>query len=62
MLQTLDVIDPDDCCTRALQKALLSGDLEGKAEWTHAKCGCDWKCSEAVGVRHWTPVVMIWRI
>ncbi len=62
-LQPLDIVDPDDCCGKALSKALASGALASKSEWTHEKCGCRWQARlMSDGSRHWYPVVEVWII
>ncbi len=58
----LDMADPDPCCGKALAKALQSGALADKPEWTHEKCGCRWKAEQMPpdGSRLWYPVVEVW--
>ena len=60
-LNPLDMAEPDDCCGRAMSKALHSGSLKQKTEWTHEKCGCRWQARQMTdGSRHWYPVVEVW--
>lgn len=62
-LDSLDICEPDDCCGRALSKALQSGELAQKSEWTHEKCGCRWSARQMTdGSRFWYPVVEVWII
>ncbi len=60
-LNPLDMADPDPCCGKALSKALGSGSLNEKSEWTHEKCGCRWQARQmGDGSRHWHPVIEVW--
>ncbi len=59
----LDMAVEDECCGKALSKALHSGALAGKSEWTHEKCGCRWTARQmSDGSRYWYPVVEMWVI
>jgi predicted 3-demethylubiquinone-9 3-methyltransferase (glyoxalase superfamily) len=59
----LDMAEPDECCFRALSKALASGSLKQKTSWVHDKCGCEWQArTMADGSRFWYPVVQVWII
>lgn len=59
----LDMAEPDECCFRALSKALASGALVHKSEWTHEKCGCRWAARQmSDGSRYWYPIVEVWII
>jgi hypothetical protein len=63
----VNTYEPDDCCAKALAKALETGQLDNVSEWTHAKCGMLWaaKMIETDGyyARHWTPrpIIEVWR-
>lgn len=59
----LSVYADDECCGKALSKALLSGALESADSWTHTKCGTEWKPRtenfNGVMVRNWQPQALI---
>lgn len=63
----LNTYAEDNCCGRALAKALSSGALDDKTKWTHEKCGLDWRveiiAGEETEVRHWSPhpLIEVWR-
>ncbi len=59
----LDLAVEDECCGKALGKALASGVLAKTDTWVHAKCGCVWKARVLEnGGRCWYPNVEIWVI
>ncbi len=58
----LNAFQPDDCCGKALGKALHSGALDNTNSWVHAKCGCEWVCSTEDEMRVWLPKAEIWII
>ncbi len=60
----LDMAVEDECCGKALSKALQSGALAKTDTWIHAKCGCIWKAEQMPpdGSRLWSPVVEMWVI
>ncbi len=59
----LDLAEPDPCCSKAIFKALLSGELRNTTTWVHAKCGCIWRARVLEdGSRYWYPVVEVWII
>ncbi len=59
--ERLDIFESDDCCGKALSKALASVTLAEKTEWTHEKCGCRWRVQKMHdGSRYWYPVVEVW--
>ena len=61
--QPLDIQENDECCGKALAKALQSGALASTDTWVHAKCGCIWKARMMEdGSRYWYPVVEMWVI
>jgi hypothetical protein len=62
--------EPDECCGKALSKALLSGSLDTANSWECPKCGQEWrpKLTKFIPgdgaltlapdpIRHWTPHV-----
>jgi len=49
----------DDCCTKALYRAIATGRLDKAESWTHDKCGCEWRSRLVCGVIQWTPVTYI---
>ena len=57
----LNAYQPDECCGKALGKALHSGVLDNKTSWVHEKCGCEWVCSGSE-IRVWSPKSEIWII
>jgi hypothetical protein len=54
----LNTHEPDDCCAKALSKALRSGALDKAETWKHEKCGLEWRPVHIGEARHWQPVVI----
>ena len=62
-ISPLDLVEPDECCGKALAKSLQSGALRDKTIWHHEKCGCEWRARTMDdGSRYWYPIVQIWII
>jgi hypothetical protein len=51
--------DHDECCSAALNAALLAGMLDEATEWTHEECGVTWKPQQVHGLRHWSAIHQI---
>ena len=55
----LNMVENDLCCSPRLNKALFTGQLDGKECWTCPRCGTDWKAFPVDQVKHWRPVVFV---
>lgn len=51
----LRTYEADECCGTPIWKALRSGELDNKAEWTCPKCGCKWEPTKQGPIIHWMP-------
>lgn len=49
-----NIIEPDDCCTRPLAKALRNATAPME-RWECPKCGQEWKPEQKGLARHWMP-------
>lgn len=51
----LNIIDPDNCCSRRFHEAARKGTLDAAETWTCPKCGVEYRPTLVDGViRHWT--------
>jgi hypothetical protein len=54
--RVVDLVDPEPCCARRLNRALFGGH-EGDS-WTCPQCGCDWTAQRTEGqagtIRRWS--------
>jgi len=65
----LVTFEPDACCGKAIIKASRDGQLEGKEQWQHSKCGMMWSPEYAFldtgepHTKHWMPrpVIAVFR-